>query len=314
MKINRKRIHNVGNYIGFIEDGSTFRVAVQLTDGNRDKLLQRAGFSLPVTSGDVVLPAQVGPVTRYNADGKWCPRRDLPKESRYIRTVKWRWKQWAGHGAYDEMEDQRDIFRDCYVRDFMPPPSVEITYAIHEGKNFVISPILVKEARQEEKICHVINLFLELFGECELMHENLAPFINIQTQRVNWRMLPEGEYPWPKVEGHLRGNLRRLSKDMQDIILDRQKTICEYGATKCYVGLGGFSDYISYIFEDKGVVVLESIRKDNAIYVFGKNWKQFSRLSKAEVLSNSHHQQRIIHSKNWKEKLKDVLEHEMASV
>lgn len=312
MKIKKKYIHNVSNYLGLVEDGAAFRVVVQLKEKERDKVLQRVGFPLPVSSGDAILPSPIGPVSRFNAEGRWYPLKDEPKESRYVRTVRWRWKQWRGRDEYDEMEDERDIHRDCYVRDFIPPPAVEITYVVHEGKHFVISPILIKEARYYENIRHVINLFLELFGECELMHENLAPFIAIQTHRVNWKMLPEGEYPWTKVETHLRGMIRRNSQDVQDMILDRQKTICEYGAKKCYVGLGGFSDYIAYLFEDRNLVVLESIRKDNAIYVFGKNWRDFSKLSKAEVLSNNFHQQRIIHTKEWKEKLKALLdEHEM---
>lgn len=308
MKINKKYIQNVNNYFGFIEDGATFRVSVELDEVNRHKQLQRAGFSIPTTSGDIVLPAAVGPVSRFNADGKWHPLPNEPKESRYIRTVKWRWKQWSGKDSYEEMEDHRDIYRDCYIRDFIIPPAVEITYVQHEEKHLVISHILLKSPSNSENIRHVINLFLELFGECELMHKNLTPFISIQTQRVNWRMFPEGEYPWQKVEEHLRGTLQRASGDVQEMILDRQKTICEYGARKCYVGLGGFSDYIAYLFEDHNLVVLESIRKDNAIYVFGENWKDFSKLSKAEVLSNSFHQQRIIHTKGWKEKLKAFLD------
>ncbi|MDO9125816.1 MAG: hypothetical protein Q7U42_03045, partial [Parvibaculum sp.] len=58
-----------------------------------------------------------------------------------------------------------------------------------------------------------------------------------------------------------------------------------------------------YVFEERGFVVLESIRKGNAIYVFGSNWQTVSRLSKAEVLSNNFHISRIVHVKGWKRKL-----------
>jgi len=307
MKINKKYIHNVSNYLGLIEAGAAFRVTLEIDESNKDRVLQQIGFSVHVESASTVLPSSIGPVSRFNAEGKWVPLRDEPKESRFIRTVKWRWKQWAGKNDYEEMEDERDIYRDCYVRDFIEPPSVELTYVEREGHHLIISPILIKEPAYDEKIRHVINLFLELFGGCELLHKNLSPFIAIETQRVNWQMLPEGEYPWPRVEGHLRGTLKPRSQDMQEMILDRQKTICEQGAKKCYVGLGGFSDYIAYLSESKKLVVLESIRKDNAIYVFGKNWKDFSKLSKAEVLSNNYHQCRIIHVKGWKEKLKEFL-------
>ena len=61
------------------------------------------------------------------------------------------------------------------------------------------------------------------------------------------------------------------------------------------------------MFRSRGVVVLESIRKDNALYLFGDGWERFSRLSKAEVLSNNHHLDRIIHAQGWKARLAQVL-------
>jgi hypothetical protein len=50
---------------------------------------------------------------------------------------------------------------------------------------------------------------------------------------------------------------------------------------------GGFSDYIAYVFAERRLVVLESVRKGNAIYVFGQNWDRFSKLSKAEILDRN---------------------------
>jgi hypothetical protein len=52
---------------------------------------------------------------------------------------------------------------------------------------------------------------------------------------------------------------------------------------------------------------MESIRRDNAIYIFGDNWAKVSQLSKAEVLSNNFHKERIIHSEGYKDRLADRL-------
>lgn len=53
---------------------------------------------------------------------------------------------------------------------------------------------------------------------------------------------------------------------------------------------GGFNDYLAYVFRAHKVVVLESVRMDNAIYVFGLDWQGVSQLTKAQVLSNKYHQ------------------------
>jgi hypothetical protein len=307
MKIIKKHINNINNYTGSIESGVTFRVCTQLLAQELNDKLSKAGFSIPISSGDCILPNASKSTSHFNANGKWNLLRNEKKESRYIRTIKWRWKQFSGRDSYEEVEDYRDIYRECYLRELITPPSIEITYLFHENKHLIISPILIKEPSHDKRNLHVINLFLELFGECDLVQEDLARFISIETRRVNWSMFPTGEQPWKNINGFLQNKLQRTSDNTKELILDRQKTICELGAHECYVGLGGFSDYIAYLFKDLNFVILESIQKDNAIYIFDKNWQEFSKLSKAEVLNHNYQRQRIIHSKDWKKKLKDSL-------
>ncbi len=307
MKINKKRIRNIDCYLSSIEDNTIFRVVFDLNGHDAAQILAKVGFALPTATGDTILPTPKGPVSRFNADGKWNIDRDLPKEERYIRTVKWQWKQWCGRDEFEQKEEEKDIYRDCYQREFVPPPAIELTYIEHDGRRLIISPVCTKLPENSDNIRHIINLFLELFDECELVHDDLTPFVKMNVRRLNWRPLPPGEYPWDQLEGHLLNTLNRTSKNMQELIIDRQKTICGFDPVTCYIGLGGFSDYIAYVFEKIDLVVLESIRKDNAIYVFGRNWQEFAKLSKAEVLSNNHHQARIIHAKGWKTKVAELL-------
>ncbi len=301
MRIKKKRILNISDYLSAVGNGAKIRVAFEITTEN-EKILKKAGFSLPVSPGDAVLPTADGPVSRFNAEGKWYAHRDQPKEKRYIRTVHWRWKQWSGRDQYEEMEDDRDIFRDCYPRDFIEPPSLELTYIEKDERRLIVAKAFKKATENHEDIKHAVNLFLELFGECDLVNLDLAPFIP-EPKRVNWRMLPPGEYPWPHIQNHLKAVLRRSSAGVQSIILDRQKTLSDLTPEETYTGQGGFSDYVAYVFKKRGIVILESIRKDNAIYVFGKNWQAFSRLTKAEVLNNSFHIERIVHMKGWKDRV-----------
>lgn len=306
MLIQQTRILNVEKHLEALPKGADLRLAVTLTEDNRQKL-PKIGFADTPSDGETILPALVGPASRFNAEGKWVIHKDQPKESRYIRTVRWQWKQWSGRDSYEEHEDFRDIWRDCYPREHMPPSAIELTYVAREGWEQVISPVFRNRPEEHEAIGHGINLMLELFGMCELVRTDLQPFSGLRVRKVNWRMLPPGEYPWKRLRDHLDGMLKRQSENTRSVILDRQETMKGHGPDTIYVGVGGFSDYLAYVFKSRDMVVLESVKRDNAIYVFGRDWERVSQLTKGEVLSGQHHKARIIHAKGWKDRLDDLL-------
>ena len=112
--------------------------------------LAKIGFAKTPLDGQTVLPAILGPTSRFNAEGKHVVLKDRPKESRYIRTVRWRWKQWAGRYGNEEREDFRDIWRDCYQREFIPPPAIELTCVESEGRQLVVSPVFRNRPEEHE--------------------------------------------------------------------------------------------------------------------------------------------------------------------
>ena len=97
-------------------------------------------------------------------------------------------------------------------------------------------------------------------------------------------MLPEGRHPFERIGAHLDVVLQRSGQNARRVIRDRQETILAHGPSEMHVGLGGFENYIAYVFADRGLVVLECIRHGNAIYVFGQGWKAIAQLSKAEII------------------------------
>lgn len=312
MLIRKKHIRNVASYLETLPAGTELRPVVPLSEEHRAKFA-RIGFSDAPVSGETILPNALGPVSRFNADGRWKVHRDQPKESRYIRTVSWRWRTWKGRDDYEEHEEFRDIFRECYPRTLHEPPGIELIYVDgHDGASIVSPPVVNLEVHHEA-IRHQINLLLELFGECELVKADLGHFSSVKVHRLTWKMLPPGEHPWPRVQEHLSGVLKRLSENTRTVILDRQKTILGHGPDEQFVGAGGFSDYIAYVFKAQGIVVLECIRKGNAIYVFGQDWARFSQLTKAEVVNQSLHLERIVHTKGWKERLARILNRRAAA-
>ncbi len=66
--------------------------------------------------------------------------------------------------------------------------------------------MLTNSQNNQERIKHIINLFLEYFGECEILQENLLPVFNVGVTRLNWDVLPIGNYPWDT----LRNNVQNI--------------------------------------------------------------------------------------------------------
>src|SRR5689334_1149064 len=110
MRIAKTRIRAIAPYLTGVDAGGKFRIGIQANATS----VAKAGFESAAQVGDTVLPPALGPVSRFNSEGRFIVRTDLPKETRYIRTVFWRWKEWAGRGRYVEREDYRDIYQDCY--------------------------------------------------------------------------------------------------------------------------------------------------------------------------------------------------------
>lgn len=70
MIVRKTRIRNLSAYIGGIPIGAEFRPIVELDETGRKKLA-RIGFTESPSSGETVLPNGIGPISRFNADGKW---------------------------------------------------------------------------------------------------------------------------------------------------------------------------------------------------------------------------------------------------
>ena len=302
MIIEKTRVRNVTQYLDGLPPGGQVRPVAEVDPGLAAKL-PSLGFEEPVSSGDTVLPRATGPVRRFNAEGLWQVHRDQPKEERYIRTVSWRWKTWDG----TEHEDYRDIHRMCWPRTRIAAPAVELTVLDQDGRRFLAAPAYPNLPKHHEAIRHAVNLLLEIAGRCELRTANLGAFALPEVKRVRWAMLPEGRHPFERVGAHLDVVLQRSGQNARRVIRDRQETILAHRPSEMHVGLGGFENYIAYVFADRGLVVLECIRHGNAIYVFGQDWKAIAQLSKAEIIDGGLHIARIVHSKEWRRRLAQLL-------
>lgn len=293
--INKSYIFNVDNYLAAVEEGESFYVVKALHEVPEERLT-KVGFTQQEV-GTTILPAICGPKSRFNVNGSYILRRDLPKETR-IR--EWYCKDWGGHWHTVYIDYER------YHRDPIPAPEIEITIMEKDNHKYLVSPLLTNHVDSKEHIKHVLNLFLELFGNCELFKQTLEPiFPNIPITKLNWLILPPGEYPWERVKEGLKLANR---KSLEIVKRNTYQVITQHHPESIGMGLAGFHGYIVYLFPQKSIALLEHMLNGNATYVFNtSSWEMFSQLSKSDIINNNLMIDRIIHKSDWERRITQLL-------
>lgn len=301
MKIIKRRVHNIEPYISTVRNGEQFHIGFNRFNQNIDRIRQ-IGFSENLDIGEQILPMVIGPISRFNANGKFRMRKDLPKETFYISRL-WKWKDFQKN----EYEKVIYIPRERYHREPIQAPSEELLIDSYGQENIVVSRAFTKSEEDYESIKHIINLFLEIFGECDIIRENYEPFLYENVTRLNWKILPQGDYPWPVIREIAQERIARQPRGNQPAIAQQLEIITSHVPNFVAVGQGGFNDYIVFGFPAKNIFILESIRMGNATYIFGSNWVELSRMTKAEILNNNLQQERLFHSPNWEQRINEIL-------
>lgn len=301
MKIIKKRIRNLDNYLVAINENQDFYIGLTDIENLREKLI-RIGFTNDLNIGETILPSIIGSISRYNAEGKYIKRKDLPKEEYYIERH-WTWTDWLGN----EHSKFVYITKERYQRDFIEPPSLELRIENINGSKILLANRLVKRVENYEINKHAINLLLELFGECDILSSDLHVIKNPQILRLNWKILPKGEYPWNKVEPIIKDRIERLPKGNRPVVQHRIEKITSKNPSFLAFGEGGFYDYTVFGFPEKSIYVFESSKMGNATYIFDKDWEELTKLTKKEILDGDLQKMRIVHKDGWAQEIDKIL-------
>ena len=119
--------------------------------------------------------------------------------------------------------------------------------------------------------------------------------------------MPKGKMPWMELEKKLTKTTNISSSKNSKEIYARINYINSFEPDFIATGNGGFNDYLVLGFKDKNLFVLENRLPKNATYIFKKDWKEITKLSKAEILAENLQEARLIHSINWKNNIKNEL-------
>jgi hypothetical protein len=263
------------------------------------QLAEKLGFDGIPAEGDAILPVAIGAATRFNAHGKEIIRRDLPMETR-SRMINTSWKDW--HGQIHYGTQTRDY--EAYPRELIPPPEEFLT-AMRKGDRIVAASRIINRDEDEAGIVNMLNVFLECFPSFEIVQPDLTE--PTQIRRLNWKILPQGQYPFERARSALEDYLQRLPEDDRATATERIRAITRHDPDFVAVGVGGFSDYVVFGFTGRRRYVLESPNTGNATYIFEDDWESISRLSKREILLENRQEARLIHNTRWYKAVSEVI-------
>lgn len=301
LRIEQKRIRRLHAHLLGVPRDAVLTPALVDLDAHRGRL-RAIGFPAGLEPGQVLLPAVVGPRSRFNADGGERVHRDRPKE--LVTRLAWaRWLERHG-GDQREIRGVRPWSYQRFPRTLVPAPHVELRVVALGGRLAVAAEPL-RRREDGARLLHAINLMLELFGECELLDAPAGPVTAAPATRLNWELLAAGGLAaFPPQLGAVVGHLPLKDRRVAEYRIAR---VGELAPDFMAVGRAGFRGYAMFGFGDRGRFVLESLYFGNETLVSGRGWDELSRLGKGELLRAGVHEERIPHAPGWESRLRDAV-------
>lgn len=192
----------------------------------------------------------------------------------------------------------------CYQQEFIAPPLESVVV----DNGVVRSKIVTK--KDSDRLLHIINMFLEMFGSCEIVDFDKKPVSREVIRVVQWRILPPGKYPWCEAKKHLERSFQELHSHNRETIEQHHRIVTKFNPEFMAIGEDGFDGYIVYGYPRKKVYVFESNQIDNATYVFDAEWEALSKLTKRDLIQAHLYQYRLIHNSEWENRIEEILKNE----
>ncbi len=305
MRVEQKRICSLNSHLLGVSRRALVTPALLDVRAHGARLRQ-IGFPQRLEVGQVLLPAVVGPRSRFNADGQERVHRDRPKE--FVTRLAWaRWLE--RHG-----DDQREIRGvrpwkyERFPRTLIPAPNIELRVVGLGGGRLAVVAETLRRGADDQRLLHSVNLMLELFGECHLLEGPVTPIAPSRPTRLNWELLADPGLP--EVPSRLEAVVEHLPRKDRQVVDYRIARVGELEPDFIALGRAGFRGYAMFGFGDRGRFVLESLYYGNETVVSDRRWQELESLGKGELLRECSDTQRIEHSRGWESRLREAVSHQ----
>lgn len=292
-----KYIINVDKYIYKCKNNKI--VIAKVVKEEDLSILEKIGFSSPLTFNESITPrASYNKLTLENVNGKEIIRKDLPRDEEYVQSVHWKRIDWGGY----EHEGDNLVTRFRYRREYSSAFNEKLNLIKNsEGETIICSNPFLTEDKQRIKF--VINLFLSIFGEFEVLDETLK-FQKIE--KKNFTFLRPGELTKEQLKTIIGNNRKKSNSAENTLILQRFEFLNKFNELDTImVGNQGFYGY--YAIKTKNFWVVECNFINNATYLFDDKWEEYVKLTKQEVINGNLCLKRVYHNQNWEKEMSTLL-------
>lgn len=293
MKFSGKSIRSLTKILKISGSCRKVRFTVKIKDISTVLLIE-LGFDEHPNVGDYLIPSLIGKFTVFNANGDIKIRKDLPMEPESVMFygASRDWQGGIHHGI-------RTRTMDKYPREYIPAPSETLEIIMIKNELYISSSEVNLDDPDETRNIHVTNIMLECFSEFEIFDVDNEEIVGPKIKRLQWDVLPPGEYPWEKSKSIISKVTENIDEKDKKVIEHRMKVISQRKPDFLATGRAGFIGYFVYGFKGKNTYVLESIHLDNATYIFNSDWEALSQLTKSQIIKSDLQHKRIIHNGKW---------------
>ncbi|MDO8151711.1 hypothetical protein [Isoptericola sp. b408] len=254
----------------------------------------------------IVPPPSVGRWSNYNANGREVTRKDLPKQPKTMGG-------WLAPDFGDPSKGEhivtwtRDVYRKETWHGQQLPILIDVQDPI-DGKvtvGFRVDRVFQKDNYEERDLLLACSLIRENAGtHASVVATDVSVASWLDTQFVDWKILPEGEATFERVVERL--GVKSSSPRVREA-KGRFEAIRKMNPDKTVVGEGGFSRYFGFMFREE-LVALECLNYGNALYLMYEDWAQLSKRPRVDLLADPDAEyDRVVHQGGWEKRLKQLL-------
>ncbi len=296
VRIAQRRVARLHTHLLGVPRDAVLTPALTRLEG-REELLGAVGFPGRLEVGQTLLPAALGPRSRFNADGGERVRRDHPEE----RVSRLTWARWLEHHGAERREvvGVRSRSYRRFPRARVPAPGVDLRVCRARSGRLVIATEALARGADDARMLHAVNLLLELFGECVLLDERTRPLARGRERRLDW----ETRRPADALDPALAAMPPRARRVAEHRLRHLDALSPDFTAA----GRGGFGGCAVFGFSRRGRLVVENLTAGGSTYVTPRGWDEISRLPKATLLDRVAEDAVVDHSPGWEERLREAL-------
>jgi len=280
----------------------------ELKAGNYRHLYVETVSDIPENFETLIPSQNIGPVSYRNVMLIERIDKSRGKHSKVIygrAPTRWR-------GGFHGTSYRRDVWHKIFLQPAMSRIAFKrLDQDVHQKGimvRFQVEEIIDRtQSDYLVTLLRCVNLLQENVGKIGLfpLSATEEEFIRNASEDIGWQVVPDLKRA--EVWGGITRKLSKRSPELGRKVQERFDFIKSLKPRRVMHGTRGFVGYFAVEFTDS-LTVFEHLEMDHAMYVIRNDVQKFSHLTRTELTAHLHSGvEKIIHSKNWKTRLGEIV-------